>query len=917
MTKRTLDTSWYQISTDELSAQLNSSEQGLSSLDAAQRLQHEGENSLSESTPPSWIERIVGELRSPLAFILLCAGIVTTIIGEYVDSTVIFIALIINILISLYQQGRADHAFEKLRASQVKFATVFRDGEKKRIEATQLVRGDVIAVETGTNIPADARILHSGNLEVNESALTGEWIEVFKEAQEYNKVLPLSERKNILYMGTLVTGGSGLAIVVKTGDQTEIGKIAQSLAKNDQEKTPLEQSVAEIARFLSYIVLAALVGIFILGLIRGLPFTELVLISIAIAVAAIPEGLPAAVTVSLALGMEAILSRGGLVRNLLAAETLGGTTVIITDKTGTLTKAEMRVARVVTLGTLNLESQKKESFSKTHETHGDERDALEFAALASDAYIERKQIKESERGTEDVITEEIVRGRPVERAIVTSALESGLDQSELLKNYARIGFLPFESRYRVAISLNRIRGLIHSRMHITGAPEFLLEKANSVYLEGKHHPITEETRKKFLDALSSYARQGMRVIGIAYRDTSLETFSEITTPESREALLHDMVLVGFVLLHDPLREDAADSIRAAKLAGARVIMATGDNAETAQTIAFECGIWKKGDLVLTGLDIQEKSDDELAKMLKHASVFARMTPDSKMRIVRLLIAEGEVVAMTGDGVNDAPALRAASIGIALGSGTEVAKEASDLVLLSNSFSVIVAAIEEGRRIIDNLRKIVIYLLSTSGTEIIVVGGSLAAGLPLPFLPAQILWTNILSEGFMNFSFTFEPKESDLMVRDPKVAGAKTLVTRSVLVFIGAVGMSSGLLLLAFYWYLIGMLRMPEDVARTMMFIGLTLTTTLSVFSLKDLRSSILRTRFWSNWYMLGSLLFAFVGLLLALEFKPISEILRLVRIDLGREAFLLIGLVFFNFVIIETIKYLTFPQRSNRVNMPL
>lgn len=876
-------------------------EHGLHSSDIKTLLLRHGKNVLSREKGESVIDRIVGELRSPLVFILLCAGIVTTLLGEYVDSTVIFIAVIINIAISLYQEGRADQAFDKLRASQEKFAVVIRDGKKSRIPATELVPGDIIVVDTGVNIPADARILVAHNLEVNESPLTGEWIDVSKNDAVLETILPPSEQKNMLFMGTMVTGGSGVAVVVATGNHTEIGAIAKALGSGEELQTPLQENVVNVARFLTRIVLFALVGIFTLGLLRGEPFTELLLISIAIAVAAIPEGLPAAVTVVLAIGMEAILKRGGLVRNLLAAETLGSTTVILTDKTGTLTKAEMQVARVVTLGTILLDEQKKNDDTLTHEVHGDERDVLQFATLASDAFIER-----SGEGEAAV---DIVRGRPVERAIVAAALASGLNQTELLSNYPRIDMLPFESKYRVAMSLHSIRGLKHRRAYITGAPEYVLEYAHAVYLEGKEHVKKKEILAQLEYELKHYTSKGMRLIGVGYKDILIDSFPK-EDGEARENLMENIVFVGFIVLHDPLRSDVPESISIAQRAGARVIMATGDNPETAHSIAMECGIWKEGDHMLSGVEVGELNDDELVKKLKTTTVFSRMLPEHKLRLVRLLSASGEVVAMTGDGVNDAPALRAANIGIALGSGTEVAKEASDLILLNNSFAIIVAAIEEGRRIIDNLRKIIAYLLATSFSEIIVVGAALILGLPIPLLPAQILWTNILTEGFMNFAFAFEPKEDDLMKRDPKVSGARMMLSRSFTLFIVVVGIISGFILSVLYWLLVSIWTIPIIEARTILFIALTLSTTLIAFSLKDLRTPIFRIRLWTNKYLLASLAFGIAGLLAALYFTPLRELLRLAEIDIMKELPLLAFVVVLNIAAVEVVKFFLFPRRS-------
>jgi Ca2+-transporting ATPase len=896
---------WYQMCVKEVLDTLETHEKnGLSSSVAEKRLEQIGHNALKEGKRATMIDRIVSELKNPLTFILLCAGIVTTLLGEYVDSTVIFIALIINIAISLYQEGRADNAFLRLRNSQEKFATIIRDGKKERVDAEMITMGDIVFLEAGMNIPADLRIIEANNLEVNESPLSGEWIDVMKQTLAHESVIPFTEQRNMGFMGTFISGGSGLGVVVEVGNQTKIGSIASSLGEQISEKTPLQKNIADVARFLSYIVLCALVGIFVLGLVRGMAFTELLLISIAIAVAAIPEGLPAAVTVVLAIGMEAILKRGGLVRNLLAAETLGSTTVIMTDKTGTLTRAEMVVAKVLTLGGVLAEGGRVAEH-KEHEIHGDERDVLQFATLCADAFIEDQGEGADPHG------KRIVRGRPVERAVVLAALESGLDQTDLLQNYPRLDFFPFESKYRVALSLHHIRGLKHQRLYVTGAPEYILAHAGAVYMEGRAHIVSDDKKEKLERVLHHYTSQGFRVIGVAYRDTSIDRFAS-NDAEMRTKLTEGLILAGFIVLHDPLRSDVPASIREAKHAGARVIMATGDNPETARTIAEECGIWKEGDKVMKGIDTEHLSDAELLHALRGTTVFARMLPEHKLRLARVLTASGEIVAMTGDGVNDAPALRAANIGVALGSGTEVAKEASDLILLDNSFSIIVDAIEEGRRIIDNLRKIVAYLLSTSFTEIIAVGGALAAGIPIPLLPAQILWTNMLSEGFMNFAFAFEPKEDDLMMRDPKQAGAQNMLSRTFMTFVIAVGLAGGLVLLAFYAYLLKT-GVPTDEARTLAFILLTLGTTTIAFALKDLRMPIFKIAFWSNRYLLGSFVFSVAGLAFALEVDFLSKLLRLVDVDYMRYAPLLIGAIILDLIAVEIAKYFLFPRRTHGV----
>ncbi len=891
---------WYKIDPHTVERMLKTHRiNGLTQSEVLLRQQADGPNQFREQEHRTWIDRIVEELRNPLTFILLCAGMLTTILGEYVDATVIFLALMINIAISLYQEGRADHAFEKLKNAQERFAVVLRDGQKERIPSSALVVGDVVCIEAGVHIPADLRLFEASNLEVNEAPLTGEWLSVSKHADSIDTVVPFVEQKNMGFMGTFVSAGVGKGMVVAIGSHTRIGAIAESLMETRDPQTPLTQSIARVAKLLSYIVFAALLFIIILGLFRGEPLAELLLTAIAVAVAAIPEGLPAAVTVVLAIGMEAILTRGGLVRNLLSAETLGSTTVILTDKTGTLTKGEMELARVVTLGTI-LADPEHSSPHRMHEVHGDERDVLEFAALCADAFIERIPSDASSASP-------VVRGRPVERAVVMAALLSGSDQTELLHNYPRLDFLPFASERRTALSLHRVRGMKHGRVYVTGAPELLLEHAAACYMEGEAQIASDEYKKKIAHTMKHFMKEGYRLVGVAYRNTHMEHL----TPTSAQEILQDGVIwCGLLVLHDPLREDVPRSIRAAQRAGTRVLMATGDNPETARTIATFAGIWKEGDEVLSGAEIEHLSDQDIRKALRHATVFARMLPEHKLRLVRILMEDQEVVAMTGDGVNDAPALRAASIGVALGSGTEVAKEASDLILENNSFTIIVSAIEEGRRIIDNLRKIVAYLLSTSFTEIIAVAGALLLGLPIPLLPAQILWTNMLSEGFMNFAFAFEPKEDDLMTRDPRTMGTAQMLSSRFMSFIVVVGLIGGLMLLSYYAFVIHVLDFGTDDARTAVFMMLTIGTIAVAFLLKDLRSSVLRISFTSNRYLLGSCAFAVTGLLLALHVPFLQGMLRISDISPLSILPSIAGFLLIQLLMVEGAKYYFFPRRS-------
>lgn len=873
---------------------------GLTEEEVVKLREKYGENLLEEEDVETLFERIYTQFKGPLMIILLIAGIVTLALKEYVDSTVIFLALFINVAIGIYQEGRASQAFQKLKDSQEKNATVVREGKKVVIPAKDIVPGDIVVIETGMYVPADARILDSSNLAVNESTLTGEWIDVEKQVGDIPHYVPITERSNMVWMGTLVSTGSATVVVVDTGNDTQIGQIATQLSSTEGGLTPLQKNIKKLAKNLAFIVLAALVLIFLLGLFRGEPLGEMLLIAIAIAVAVVPEGLPAAVTVVLALGMESILKKGGLVRNLLAAETLGSTTIILTDKTGTLTRAEMRVASLFTYETL-LEKRDPVYVSgeKPHH-HADERDVLYMALLTSDAFVEKK----------GALSEWVVHGRPVERAVLFAGIDSGIDQEELFSDYPRLDSIPFESKNRFSASLHAEKGVKRNKIYFAGAPEALLDHAKYVYYHGKRTEITNDIRKLFLDMHKKKSAEGMRLIGIGYTTTTHEEFS-MDENNDPNPLIKDIVFGGLMVLHDPIRGDVPESIQKTKDAGARVIMATGDHAVTAAKIAEESGIIKEGDPVMTGAEIEKLDDSELIAALKKVKVFARVLPHQKLRIARILQSQGEVVAMTGDGVNDAPALRSANIGVALGSGTEVAKEASDLILLNNSFSIIVSAIEEGRRAIDNLKKIIAYLLSTSFSEIFVVGAALLAGTPIPLLPAQILWTNIIQEGFMNFAFAFEPVEKGSMKRDPRKAVTSDIFNKDMKKLIGAISIVTGIFLVVLYFVLLNS-GMEIEKVRTFVFVALSIGSLFFTFSLKNMHEPIWKINVFSNKYLIFAFFLSLFGLLAAMFFPPLQKLLSVVELSFTTDLPIILVVGIFNLVSIEITKYFVFAKHRNK-----
>ena len=887
---------WCHYEVEFIVKEFNSNDSdGLQKDEVSERLDYYGANVFDTEEKISVFQKIYKQFKSPLVYILLIAGVMTLLLQEYIDTIVIFLALLINVVVGTFQEERASKAFEKLNASQEKFATVLRDNHRMRIKAEGVVPGDIIVVESGYHVPADIRLIKAKNLSINESALTGEWVGVQKDIATLKEDTPLSEQFNMAWMGTLVTSGYGRGIVIATGNDTEVGKIAKHLGRIEESATPLQRNVKKLARLLVYFVSFSIISIFVLGYLRGQPIADLLLMSIAIAVATIPEGLPAAVSIVLAIGMESILKRGGLVRNLLAAETLGATTIILTDKTGTLTEGKMKLTRLISYSSIGV--RKKEG----DDLLSDERELLKSVVLASKSFIE-----EVGKGSSQEIR---VHGGPIETAIAIYGLEHGLSKRELEIENKRLDLLNFESKRRLGGSINILPRSKKNRLYVSGAPEMLIDSATHIYVDGKKVLFTQAKKKQFKSAQLRSSREGKRLIGVGYKDVDWDTIPVRWEENKPDPLTENLVFAGLIVFSDPPREDVPKAIAIVKRAGARVIMLTGDNPETAKTIAVAVGIAREDGDVLRGSDIEELDDDELYQALKHVNVFARVLPEQKLRIARILKSKNEIVAMTGDGINDAPALRSANIGIAVGSGTEVAKEASDMVLINDNFSVIVYAIEEGRKIIDNLKKIVAYLLSTSFSEIFLIGAALAAGAALPLLPSQILWANIVGEGLMSFSFAFEKPEKGIMERDPRSSRTKNILTHETKILIITISLVTGIFLVALYFILL-QLNLPIEEVRTFMFAALSIASIFFAFSLKSFRKPIWKINLFDNTYLLVALGISILLLVGALTLGPLQTLLSLVPLS-SFEYLVLLGIGFFNLITIELVKYFLFERKHS------
>lgn len=883
---------WHARSGEDIAKELGTDlVRGLTRSEAAERLKRGG-NRMPEPERDGFLMRVLRQFGSPITFVLILAALATVALAHYTDALVILAALVVNIVMGLVQEGRASRAFEALKKGEARFAVVFRDGEPVRIPSEDIVPGDVVALATGNAVPADLRLFEVHGLSINESALSGEWLAVEKDTAEAKEDAPLVERSGMAYAGTLVSSGAGKGIVIAVGGDTELGQIAAELGKKDESVTPLTRDIRQVARFILIVITFVIIGIIALGLLRGLPLDETLFTAIALAVASVPEGLPAAVTVVLALGMERILRSGGLVRNLLAAETLGTTSVILTDKTGTLTEGRMTLERFV---------GRTGYFA---EALGDEAQLLlTGAVLASNAYVEEKP-----GATED--EKLVVHGRPIEAAIVLSGLKNGIAQHVLLSERPRLDELHFDSS-------RRFGGMLVSEgekrfAYVTGAPELFLASIKKVANRGgEAHALSEKTLSHFEDALSEAARDGKRVIAVARIPMKEAVFPK---EEELAALLSHGELLGLLMFSDVIRPEAKAAILDMQGAGARVLMLTGDNPETALSIAKTVGIALHAEeRAYTGAELSQLSDTELLEVLQNHTVFARVSPAEKLRIANVLKGAGEVVAMTGDGVNDAPALRAAAIGIALGSGTDVAKEASDLVLLDNGFSVITTAIREGRRLRDNFKKIFTYMLSTNFSEVALIAFSLIFGLPLPILPTQILWSNLVEGGLMNFAFAFEPLYPDAMKRNPKDPETSRVISPKIVQLIMVVGTITSVTLVSVYMYLITFTSLSLPEIQTLMFVAVSVNCIFMAFSMKSFGTPLWKLPLLSNKFLLVSLL-ASAGLLLAALYVPVLQTLVHVSPPTLLQVGMLVGFGLVNLVTIEIAKWLVFirPQHQRK-----
>jgi P-type Ca2+ transporter type 2C len=807
---------WHTREVAGLLVELESSERGLASAEAAARLARDGRNELAAAPPVRPLALFLAQWKSLLIAILAAAALLSGFLREWEDAIAIGAILVLNALIGFAQEFRAERSIAALRKRTAPRARVRRDGAARTIAAAEVVRGDVLLVEAGDLVAADARLLEAAELRCVESSLTGESEAVEKQVAPLAEAsLPLGDRGNLLFMGTSVAAGSGAAVVVATGMQTEMGRIAGLLerAAAEAEPTPLQRRLQSFGRVLVFASLAAVALLFLLGWWRGTPLLDQLLVSVSLAVAAVPEGLPAIVTVALALGVMRMARRHALVRKLPAVETLGATSVILSDKTGTLTLGEMSVRELVPAARSSDPAALRDL-------------ALLFAG-SSDAELV------DEGGATRVV------GDPTEGALLLAARKLGVARAGLERERPRVRTLPFDSqRKRMSIVRRWPDGRL--RLLVKGAPDLLLERCSRVEAAAGVAPLDPPARAAIAADLAALAGRGLRVLAAAWREVSADEAERGTAGE----LERDLAFAGLAGLDDPPRPEVAQAVRRCRDAGIRVVMVTGDHPRTALAIAREIGIAAEGDVALVGAEIEGLSDDELARRLERAAVVARVDPEHKLRIARAFQARGEIVAMTGDGVNDAPAVRAADVGIAMGrGGTEVTKEAAQIVLADDHFATIVAAVEEGRTIWENLKKTLHYLLSGNSGELLFVGACGLIGLPAPLLPIHLLWINLATDGLPAICLATDPRDAHVMRRRPRRADEE-LADRPFLLRVAAIGLLDALVVFGVYRFALG--HETLAMARTHAFTALVFVELLRSFSARSATRSILSIGLFSN-----------------------------------------------------------------------
>jgi Ca2+-transporting ATPase len=804
-----------------------------------------------EKTP--WWKRLFAQFQDFMVLVLLAATLISAFLGEYVDSATILAIVMINAILGFIQEHRAEKSMDALKTMVAPMAHVIRNGLLQQIAAREMVPGDIMALESGDKIAADARLIDVKNMEVDEATLTGESLPIRKVVdKEYAENSPLGDRKNMVYAGTSIVKGRGKAVVCATGMATEVGRIADMIQDVEHESTPLEQRLESLGRWLVWGCLIICIVVVITGVLKGEPLLLMCMAGISLAVAAIPEGLPAIVTVALALGVQRMIKRNAIIRKLPAVETLGCTTVICSDKTGTLTQNAMTVKKIFVAGKIyevtGTGYEIKGNFLLNRQEFDPAKDkcllhCLEIGVLCNNSILKHNNIGITglwRRGTSSGWS---IEGDPTEGAIVIAAAKANIWRSVVEKNQQRLAEIPFESeRCRMSVVYEKSNGNI---IYVKGAPDVILDMCQHYSSNNGEIVLSSAAKVEILAENEKMTDQALRVLAVAYRQ-----ITKVEANHVSEDLEKNLVFVGLIGMIDPPRQEVKPAIELCRQAGIKTIMITGDHRNTAVAIAKELQMFKEDkNQALTGNELDALDDKELSKIINRVTVYARVSPAHKLRIVRTLKGQGHIVAMTGDGVNDAPAIKEADIGIAMGiAGTDVTKEAASMVLADDNFATIVAAVEEGRGIYDNIRKFIRYLLSCNLGEVLTMFIATVAGLPLPLLPVQILWVNLVTDGLPAMALGVDPNNHDIMIRPPRNP-KESVFSRGLSRKIIARGLQIGISTV-FVFALVYFLKNDLAEARTMAFCTLVFSQMFHVFDCRSEVYSVFEIGIFKNQYLI-------------------------------------------------------------------
>ena len=860
-------------------------EHGLTTQEARERLQKFGPNELTEKPRPGFLALLWDQFNNYLVIILIIAALIALALGEWVDSVAIMCIVVLNAIVGVIQESKAEQALAALKKMAAPNAQVIRDGHPITVAGRELVPGDLVLLEAGNYVPADMRLVSTVNLKVEEASLTGESVPVEKHAAAVlDKEIPLGDRKNSAFMSTMVTYGRGRGLVTGTGMNTQIGMIAEMIQSYEDEDTPLQLKLQQLGKVLGTACLAICAVVLIYGLFRDTRLTEvftlgffnylqaeqkdiinLFMTAVSLAIAAVPEGLPAIVTICLALGMQQMIKRHALIRKLPAVETLGCATVICSDKTGTLTQNEMTVVQGWTAG--KRFKVTGEGYAPSGQFLLDERpfeatgdpDAkvlLHGALLCNDALLDEKK-------DEGGATFWRIIGDPTEGAMAVVAMKAGFQRAELEKTMPRLQEIPFDSDRKRMTTIHRDAAGIFA--FVKGAPDVVLDLCTRIRQNGEAVALSEEKRREVLDQNRDLASHALRVLGVAYRP--LDAVPDNPVPETLEK---DLTFVGLLGMIDPARPEVIDAVKVANGAGLKSVMVTGDHKETAEAIAREIGILTPGGLVLTGPEIERMSDADLAARAEKLQVCCRVSPQHKTRIVDAMKANGHVVAMTGDGVNDAPALKRANIGVAMGiTGTDVSKQTADMVLTDDNFASIVAAIEQGRIIYSNIRKFVYFLLACNVGEILIIFGAMLFGMPIPLRPVHLLWLNLVSDGAPALALGMEKGDKDIMKHPPRPP-KEPVINRDMAIGIGVIALVDAIAILSVFY--LGLQRYPGhlEAAQTLAFVTLCVSELVRAFTARSEYHSIFSIGVFSNRWMAWAVGFSLL-LVLTVVYVPFLQ----------------------------------------------